>query len=256
MNLLLNTTMAKNYKSLSQKARVITEDWVSQNMFCPKCGHEHINSLPNNSPVADFSCPLCKQEYELKSKSGKISSKITDGAYSTMIERITSNLNPHLFVMEYVKASFTVKNFAFIPNYLFVPSIIEKRNPLAETARRAGWIGCNILLHKIPYQGIVHIVSNGMLHDKNDILLKTSKTQQLKTKEINSRGWLLDTLLCVNAIPAMDFSLKDIYKHERKLSDKHPENNNIQAKIRQQLQLLRDKGYIEFLGNGNYKKLT
>ncbi|MFR4384325.1 MAG: restriction endonuclease, partial [Phascolarctobacterium sp.] len=31
-------------------------------------------------------------------------------------------------------------------------------------------------------------------------------------------------------------------------------NHYIQAKIRQQLQLLRDKGLLEFCGNGSYKK--
>ena len=35
---------------------------------------------------------------------------------------------------------------------------------------------------------------------------------------------------------------------------KHPNNNNIRAKIRQQLQQLRDRGIISFLGNGRYQK--
>ena len=35
---------------------------------------------------------------------------------------------------------------------------------------------------------------------------------------------------------------------------RHPENNNIEAKIRQQLQFLRDKGFIQFLSPGQYKK--
>ena len=32
------------------------------------------------------------------------------------------------------------------------------------------------------------------------------------------------------------------------------QNNNIRAKIRQQLQFLKDRGFIEFLGDGKYKK--
>jgi type II restriction enzyme len=35
---------------------------------------------------------------------------------------------------------------------------------------------------------------------------------------------------------------------------KYPNNNNIQAKIRQQLQILRDKGYLKFTGRGKYEK--
>ena len=45
-----------------------------------------------------------------------------------------------------------------------------------------------------------------------------------------------------------------MYKYENKLKKKHIKNNNISPKIRQQLQILRDKGYIEFLGNVLYRK--
>ena len=36
---------------------------------------------------------------------------------------------------------------------------------------------------------------------------------------------------------------------------KHPENNFVQPKIRQQLQLLHDKGFVEFTKRGHYKKI-
>ena len=65
----------------------------------------------------------------------------------------------------------------------------------------------------------------------------------------------MDILNCVNKIPTQFFKLEDIYSFERELHNKHPENNNIKPKIRQQLQLLRDKGFIEFLGNGEYRKI-
>ena len=75
--------------------------------------------------------------------------KITDGAYGTMIERITSNNNPDFFFMSYSKAELKVRDFILIPKHFFVPDIIEKRAPLAPTARRAGWTGCNILINKV-----------------------------------------------------------------------------------------------------------
>ena len=40
------------------------------------------------------------------------------------------------------------------------------------------------------------------------------------------------------------------------VKEKHINNNHIEAKIRQQLQLLRDKGYIEFLERGHYRKIN
>jgi len=48
--------------------------------------------------------------------------------------------------------------------------------------------------------------------------------------------------------------LEQVYCFEKALSEKHPDNRFIKAKIRQQLQILRDKGYLEFVERGIYKK--
>ena len=50
------------------------------------------------------------------------------------------------------------------------------------------------------------------------------------------------------------FTLKDMYSFVQELSIKHPNNNNVEAKIRQQLQFLRDKGFVEFTSRGSYRK--
>ncbi|MDX1786848.1 MAG: hypothetical protein R3205_01985 [Psychrobacter sp.] len=52
-----------------------------------------------------------------------------------------------------------------------------------------------------------------------------------------------------------NFSLNQVYAFADLLKLKHPENNHIKDKIRQQLQVLRDKGIIEFTGRGQYRKL-
>lgn len=80
-------------------------------------------------------------------------------------------------------------------------------------------------------------------------------TESLKVIDINKRGWLFDILSCVNSIKKEIFTLNDMYKFEEFLQSKHTNNNNVKPKIRQQLQILRDKGYLEFLGNGNYRKI-
>ncbi|MBQ1909890.1 MAG: hypothetical protein II170_08145, partial [Bacteroidaceae bacterium] len=36
---------------------------------------------------------------------------------------------------------------------------------------------------------------------------------------------------------------------------KHPDNNHIHDKIRQQLQFLRDKGFVQFISPGKYCKI-
>jgi type II restriction enzyme len=48
------------------------------------------------------------------------------------------------------------------------------------------------------------------------------------------------------------FTLADVYKFEQELSAIYPKNQNVKPKIRQQLQVLRDVGLIEFLGKGVY----
>ena len=157
MNFYLDANLGLNYKNSSQKIRVMSESWVAQNIFCPVCGNKHIYKLLNNAPVADFRCANCGESFELKSKKNKIGKKITDGAYSTMIERITSTSNPDLFILQYSK-NLEVINFTLVPKFFFVPSIIERRKPLSVNARRAGWTGCNILFSNIPEQGKIEII--------------------------------------------------------------------------------------------------
>lgn len=255
MNLQFDETLATNYKSASQKIRVMSESWLVENLFCPCCGNSHIDKMKNNLPVADIHCENCGEIFELKSKKNSIGAKIVDGAYFTMIERITGNLNPQLFVMDYTE-NFLVKNLIFVPKFFFSVDIIEKRKPLSENARRAGWIGCNILFEKIPEQGKINIIRDGKEIPAEKVLHWYNKTKILKTNDLNLRGWLLDTLNCINQIKSEIFTLQEVYKYADFLKSKHDSNNNIEPKIRQQLQFLRDKGFLEFLGRGKYRKVN
>ena len=99
MNLRMDDKIAEQYNSNSQKIRVITEQWVNDNLFCPYCGKAHIAHFENNRPVADFYSPDCAEDCELKSKNGTLENKINDGAYDTMIQRIVSINNPNFFLI-------------------------------------------------------------------------------------------------------------------------------------------------------------
>lgn len=257
MDLSFNTNLTNNYTSNSQIARVLTENWVKNNSYCPNCGEISLNEYENNKPVADFYCNSCSEQFELKSKKGiKVGNKIVDGAYETMIKRINSIENPNFFFLTYDKTSWRVNNFLIIPKHYFISDIIEKRKPLADNARRAGWVGCNIDLTKIPENGRIFLVKNSEIISKDKVQSKWKGTEFLKAKKGNSKGWILDVMNCVDAIKNDSFTLNDIYKFENQLKLKYPENNFIKDKIRQQLQLLRDKGLIEFKSRGIYKKIT
>lgn len=254
MNLLFDTKLVDGYTSLSQKIRVLTEDWVDRQVYCPNCGHLDIDKYGNNKPVADFFCSNCKEDYELKSKKESVGNKIVDGAYRTMIERLQESHNPNFFLLNYNLQNFEVLNFLVIPKHFFVPSIIEKRKPLSETAHRAGWVGCNILLQSIPQSGKIFYIKNGNIESREDVLRNWQKTLFLReTKKADLKGWILDVMNCIDKLNKKDFTLSEIYKFENILSRKHPENKHVKDKIRQQLQFLRDRGYLEFIDSGKYK---
>ena len=158
------------YTSGSQSARAWTEAWVSTWAYCPQCGKANIAAFPNDSPLADFFCASCKEEFELKSQKGKFGSRVVDGAFKTKCERLAASNNPNLFLMNYDLKSLAVVNLFIVPKHFFVREIIEERKPLAATARRAGWIGSNILLNRVPDSGKIHIVQNGLVREKELVL--------------------------------------------------------------------------------------
>ncbi len=254
MNLNLNTKLAEGYSSNSQIARILTENWVKENSYCPCCGELPLIEFDNNKPVADFYCKKCREQFELKSKNGKLSSTITDGAYSTMIQRINSNENPNFFFLTYTK-DWSVDNFLIIPKQFFTTEIIIKRKPLTDSARRAGWVGCNIDISSIAEAGKVFLIKNSTLIPRDIVEDSFKKTLFLREKNTESKGWILDIMTCVDLIKKQSFTLEDIYTFEERLKLKYPNNNFIKDKIRQQLQILRDKGFIEFTTRGNYRKI-
>lgn len=71
---------------------------------------------------------------------------------------------------------------------------------------------------------------------------------------LDARGWILDIFHCIERIPNKDFTLDEVYQFADELAVRHPDNHHIKEKIRQQLQLLRNKGLIQFEGGGTYRK--
>jgi len=241
------------YSSGSQSARAWTEAWVSAWAYCPHCGNAKISSFPNNSPLADFFCTSCNEEFELKSQKGKFGTRVVDGAFKTKCERLAASNNPSLFLMNYDLKSLAVVNLFIVPKHFFVREIIEERKPLALTARRAGWIGSNILLSRVPESGKIHIVQGSVVREKELVLAEWQRTLFLRNESPETRGWLLDVMKCVESLGKRDFTLDEVYAGEARLQAVYPGNRNVRPKIRQQLQVLRDRGYLDFTGSGTYR---
>lgn len=241
------------YTSGSQNARAWTERWVADWMYCPHCGNERLNQFPANLPVADFFCATCQEQYELKSQKKPFGAKIANGAYERKQERLLSESNPNFFLLNYELKQREVRNVCVIPKHFFVPEIVEKRKPLAATARRAGWVGSNIVLSEIPDSGRIFYVRNGRLEPKEAVLANWQRTLFLREERAESRGWLIEVMKCVELIGRDRFDLEDVYAFESRLQAVYPENRHVKPKIRQQLQVLRDKGFLEFVSRGSYR---
>jgi type II restriction enzyme len=241
------------YRSGAQKARVWTESWVHRWMYCPNCGQPTINKLPGNSPVADFRCPDCTEIFELKSGKGRFGRTVVDGAYQTMMRRLLESTNPSLLLLNYDVERLTVTDVSVVPKHFFVRDVIRERKPLGPRARRAGWIGCNILLSRIPSIGRISIVRGGRSEPKEMVLANWKRTLFLREETNTARSWLLATIRCIEAIGRPNFDIDDVYAFEALLSDLYPNNRHVREKIRQQLQVLRDRGFLEFSGRGQYR---
>ena len=157
-------------------------------------------------------------------------------------------------MLSYNSADLCVDNLWVIPKHFFTPDLVEKRKPLSNNARRADWVGCNIIFDQIPEQGRIIIIHNRTTINKDDVVSQVYRSTLLSTNNIDARGWLLDVLNCINQISTDVFNLDEIYQFDTYLWLRHPMNNNIRPKTRQQLQLLRDKEFIEFVWRGVYRK--
>ena len=138
---------------------MVTEFWAEQNLYCPNCTSPSLGRLKHNTRASDFSCPNCKFWFQLKGQKSRIGNSVTDGAYAAMMQAIRNDETPNFYFLHYDLATWTIKNLLLIPSFAFPPSAIIKRPPLAATARRAGWIGCNIALNRVPVEAQIAIVT-------------------------------------------------------------------------------------------------
>jgi type II restriction enzyme len=254
MDLAFQAALADAYKSSLQRIRVLSEHWVGSKVYCPNCGNPHMITLANNKPVADFRCASCNEEYELKSQRKQFGSKVVDGGYPAMMRRLGGNTNPNLFLLNYDFRTLMVTNLLVIPKHFFTADIIEERKPLPPTARRAGWVGCRILLREIPNSGRIALIRNGVIEPKAKVLDNWNRTLFLRNQQdLNAKGWLLHVMRCIERIGKSQFSLDEVYAYEHELKVAYPGNHHVRAKIRQRMQVLRDNGYLEFVDKGIYR---
>lgn len=254
MNLSFESRIADAYLGPTQKIRVLSEAWAGREVFCVNCYNNGVARFANNQPAADFHCTRCSEQYELKSQRQAFGRTIADGAYHSMVARVSGNTNPNLLLLNYDLPSLSVTDLFVVPKHFLTADIIEERKPLSPHARRRGWIGCNILLDRIPMVGRISIVKNSMIVPRDDVRDKWKRTLFLRDFRVaEAKGWLLDVIKCIEAIGTPMFRLEQLYAFESDLRKIYPGNAHIKEKIRQQLQVLRDHGFLEFVARGTYR---
>jgi len=187
-----------------------------------------------------------------------------------------------------------VRNLLLVPSFAFPPSAIIKRKPLSSTARRAGWVGCNFALDRIPAEARIAVVraiapssptspmgerergevariktplpaplpaqSRGegnvfrtVIVPPEEVRARFKRVKPLKEIGVKERGWTLDVLNAIRRLGKTEFTTTDAYIFERELEQLHPDNRNVKAKIRQQLQELRDRNLLLHIDRNRWR---
>ncbi len=278
MNLSMTGALAAAYRSGAQRARVVTEAWARSQLYCANCDSSSLGETPANNRAIDFVCPRCRAPFQLKAKHSALGKTVTDGAYTAMLAAIREDRTPNLLLMRYTLATWEVRDLLLIPSFMFSESAVIKRKPLAATARRAGWVGCNIDLHRIAPEALIAVVrtigpqgsaavpaaslnlSAGrrdacatVIAPPEEVRARYTRLKPIREIKTAQRGWTLDVLNIVRRLGKPEFTNDEVYAHDRELEQLHPDNRNVRPKIRQQLQILRDTGLLIHVESGRWR---
>ena len=252
MNLHCYHQLPASYKSASRIAGLISEGWCERELYCAACESDRLERSAPNTKAIDFVCPRCSEAYQLKCGKGWNQSSILGAGYQAMRERARTDGFPDLVLMQYTP-SWLVANLLLVPGIFITESVVKPRRALSPTARRAGWVGSTILIGKIPPDGRIPLVDAGTIIPRATVRSRMNAVRGLRDLSPELRGWALDVLGVVRQLRQKDFALSDVYAFEGDLQRLHPRNRNVRAKIRQQLQVLRDLGLIDFTARGHYR---
>lgn len=105
----------------------------------------------------------------------------------------------------------------------------------------------------------MHVVEAGVSRNTAEVRDDWQRYQFLAGKK---GGWAADVLSCIRVLEretqSRDFTLRNFYaRFEAELASRHADNRNVQAKIRQQMQVLAKGGVLLFVDRrGNYRVIA
>jgi type II restriction enzyme len=171
-----------------------------------------------------------------------------------MVKAVQSDEAPSFYFMQYDLATWRVRNLLLVPHFAFPLSAIIRRNPTTPKGRGKPWIGCNFALNRIHSDARISVVSEEAITSATEVRERFSLVRkQVEGLTVKQRGWRLDVLRVIQSLGKNEFSTSDAYAFERELEQLHPGNRNIKAKIRQQLQELRDRNLLLHVGRNCWR---
>lgn len=141
------------WKSSSRIRGRAAESYCAQNLRCVRCGSSDWLECATNERSRDQACAACEQSYQIKCKDvtqtahnrivaeGRI--RLLGAEYNTTIRSIASNID--YFVLLYdSRRDFEIVGVVHVGHANVTRECVIPRRPLAASAKRAGWQGCNL----------------------------------------------------------------------------------------------------------------
>jgi type II restriction enzyme len=245
--------LAFKYHNASQVARVTSEAWTGENLRCPRCAGLLLICAANTR-TKDFDCCDCREPFQLKSCTKKLDGKFVGAEYSTTMRSIASGQHPSLILLRYSKTTMSVLDVDYVHRSCITSQCITPRKPLTALARRAGWQGCVLDVNAVPRAGRVNAVRSGEFVPQVTIESAWHIADRIMQVPARARSWLAIVLSIVESLPP-EFVLSDVYASAGRIEAIYPNNRHVNAKIRQQLQVLRDLGILTFAEQrGHYRR--
>ncbi len=150
----LDFSEAADYASRSQIARVAVEAWAATNVVCWRCTAPLL-LLPANTKLLDAVCRDKQHEVQIKSFAKAAPDRVTAAAFGPLAQRLETAALPDYLLVSYDAPRAVVLIAEYVDGTEIQRERVYARKPLAEAARRAGWVGATIDLSGITRRVIV-----------------------------------------------------------------------------------------------------
>jgi hypothetical protein len=215
------------------------ECWATRNMFCLSCDTNHLHATKTNEPVVDFYCGSCHEPYQLKTSMEPFTTSAAGGSYQAMVNAVRQGRTPNFLLLHYDPNDLRILELHALHRRFVSGFTIEKA--AKPVKGRDGYYLFSLDLASIPRRVWIPVIKDGAGLSPRRVRSKWEPYVGLKGSS-GSSGWFADIVWCVSQLDRDVFRTRDLYQFERVLAKKHPKNNRIKAKIRQQLQDMGEAG--------------